>query len=726
MSKTVNTRVKLKYDTYANWNSVGSTFTPLKGEVIYYSDLSKFKVGDGETALNDLSYFTTDTGDYVTLSTSQTIAGVKTFNAPTNKSGTEQATAVFKTANGGQIIFGKEAGNSGSMIALDQVAGTRRLNLRASATAPGEMVWSQPESNSSLFYDVKNIYYQGSTGIQFTNFKSAGALGTDASGNLKKVTLATVATSGSYSDLSNLPDLADIATSGSYNDLINVPTIDSAISSTSTNAVQNKVIYTALSGKQASLTTAQLNACNSGITSSKVTTYDGYASQISAKQDKLTAGSNITISGSTISSSYTDTKNTAGSTEYGVTGSPLYLIGANTQGTNPTTNSSKYCYIQYGSLYSFGRRVAETYTEDSEHYIQTEAGFYKISGASTKNSDGTYNYVTILTTENLAETGLFVPMTGTINTPMSGGIHQKFAYDVQTSSGGLSPAGGGSVTTSTRYAEAFYGEKGFEYVYYWKDSNYSTDDSTALGSYGITYKPLEGTTNTGYYTDADVMLNEGLNIWKVSTSGYGTNTGYISFYPYLEYLSLLPDATIKYKSSGSTAVTTIDLKNLQTKLVSGTSIKTINSKSLLGSGNLSATDIIPTATTSARGIAYLSGFQRVDGTGYATSGYFFDTETGWMICYGTTGTISGAGNAVTFAKSFVGAPLVVVSPFTKSTTETTISTQYRNACTVRCYRNTSGNAYSSYNASTYYGSFILDTGNTESGYFSYVAIGRFK
>lgn len=580
MSKTVNTRVKLKYDTYDNWDSVGSTFTPLKGEVIYYSDLSKFKVGDGSTALNDLSYFA--------------------------------------------------------------------------------------------------------------------------------------------------PNLADVATSGSYNDLSDTPTIDTTISSTSTNALQNKVIYTALSGKQASLTTAQLNACNSGITSTKVTTYDGYASQISGKQDKLTAGSNITISGTTISSSYTDTKNTAGATAFGITGAPYYLIGASTQSDNPQTYSSAYCYIQTGSLYSNKHRVAETYTEDDEHYISTEAGFYKISGASTKNSDGTYNYVTILTTDNIAEKGLFVPMTGTINTPMSGGIHQKIAYDIQTSSGGLTPAGGGSATTSTRYAESFYGEKGFEYVYYGKDANYGTNDSTAVGSYGITYKPFDSVTNSGYYTTVDILLNEGLNIWRVYTNGYGTNTGSVSFSDYLECLSLLPNATIKYKSSGSSTTTTVDLKNLQTKLVSGTSIKTINSKSLLGSGNLAATDIIPTATVSEKGIAYLSGFQKVDGTGYATSGYFFDTETGWMICYGTTGSISGAGNIVTFAKSFVGAPLVVVSPFTKSTTETTISTQYRNACTVRCYRNTSGTASSSYNASTYYGSFILDTGNSESGYFSYIAIGRFK
>lgn len=142
----------------------------------------------------------------VTLATKQTITGEKTFNAPANSNGTEQATVIIKTANGGQIIFGKEGPNSGSMIGLDQVAGTRRLNFRASST-PGAIVWSQPESNSSLYYDVTNIYFRECTSVVFNNFANASALGTDSSGKLKKVSLATVATSGSYSDLKNKPTI---------------------------------------------------------------------------------------------------------------------------------------------------------------------------------------------------------------------------------------------------------------------------------------------------------------------------------------------------------------------------------------------------------------------------------------------------------------------------------------------------------------------------------------
>ena len=56
-------------------------------------------------------------------------------------------------------------------------------------------------------------------------------------------------------------------------------------------------LTTGLNSKQNTLTTAQLNAVNSGITSAKVTSYDEYAT---TKQDKLTAGTNITISANNV------------------------------------------------------------------------------------------------------------------------------------------------------------------------------------------------------------------------------------------------------------------------------------------------------------------------------------------------------------------------------------------------------------------------------------------
>lgn len=87
------------------------------------------------------------------LSGGNTFSGVQIVNAPTNISGTEQTTAKFKTSNGGSIMFGKEAENSGTMIRLDQTDGTCRLRFRSSATA-GAMVWEQPEKGAQLYIDL--------------------------------------------------------------------------------------------------------------------------------------------------------------------------------------------------------------------------------------------------------------------------------------------------------------------------------------------------------------------------------------------------------------------------------------------------------------------------------------------------------------------------------------------------------------------------------------------
>ena len=56
----------------------------------------------------------------------------------------------------GAVYFGKEGGNSGSMIRIDQVEGTPRLYFRASETA-GAIVWEQPEADSQVLFDVSKV-----------------------------------------------------------------------------------------------------------------------------------------------------------------------------------------------------------------------------------------------------------------------------------------------------------------------------------------------------------------------------------------------------------------------------------------------------------------------------------------------------------------------------------------------------------------------------------------
>lgn len=116
-----------------------------------------------------------DTSDYVKLTTDQTISGIKTFNAPTNVSGSETITTKFKTSNGGALIIGKEGANSGTMLRFDQVDGKCRLRFRSSATA-GSMVWEQPEKNASLYFDMGNSAGSGVNRVTLRNIAGTLAL----------------------------------------------------------------------------------------------------------------------------------------------------------------------------------------------------------------------------------------------------------------------------------------------------------------------------------------------------------------------------------------------------------------------------------------------------------------------------------------------------------------------------------------------------------------------
>lgn len=147
----------------------GIAYTPYGTTSIH---LISFPAKDGTFALtSDIPSLT----NYVTTDTAQTITGTKTFNAPTDVSGHETITTKFKTSNGGALIIGKEGQNSGTMLRFDQVDGTCRLRFRSS-TAPGTMVWSQPEKNAVLYFDMGNSAGSGVNRVTLRNVAGTLAL----------------------------------------------------------------------------------------------------------------------------------------------------------------------------------------------------------------------------------------------------------------------------------------------------------------------------------------------------------------------------------------------------------------------------------------------------------------------------------------------------------------------------------------------------------------------
>lgn len=163
------------------------------------------------------------------------------------------------------------------------VSGT--VTFSNSSTQPGQPGLKWKAVNSKTPYVG---YCTGSTDATFmvgslagTTYQTGLAIG-GSSGNLlwKGAKIATTNDiPAAYSHPSTHPasmitGLATVATSGSYNDLTNKPTIpaavtvDSALSSSSTNPVQNKVVNSALAGKAPSYTygTTDLTAGTSALT----------------------------------------------------------------------------------------------------------------------------------------------------------------------------------------------------------------------------------------------------------------------------------------------------------------------------------------------------------------------------------------------------------------------------------------------------------------------------
>lgn len=62
--KIINSRIQLKTDTWLNWYNKPN-FIPKKGEFIFYSDIQKFKIGDGIKKISELDYVNKDEPDSI-------------------------------------------------------------------------------------------------------------------------------------------------------------------------------------------------------------------------------------------------------------------------------------------------------------------------------------------------------------------------------------------------------------------------------------------------------------------------------------------------------------------------------------------------------------------------------------------------------------------------------------------------------------------------------------
>lgn len=120
--KTLTTRVQQKSDTSANW-AKATNFTPLKGEIIVYTDLNKIKIGDGVTKVGVLEFVSAKDAETLLGASLSTILNSSDVEIPTSKA---------------------------VLDALDDMFGMSELSLRASD-------WTGTESPYSQVVEVSGV-----------------------------------------------------------------------------------------------------------------------------------------------------------------------------------------------------------------------------------------------------------------------------------------------------------------------------------------------------------------------------------------------------------------------------------------------------------------------------------------------------------------------------------------------------------------------------------------
>ena len=374
-------------------------------------------------------------------------------------------------------------------------------------------------------YDIQDTTYTASSplSIDASNVISiATGTGDDqvALGNHTHSGYAASSHTHTTSEITNFPTLAAVATSGSYNDLSNKPTIpvvDSALSTTSTNPVQNKVIYSALGNKADTSSLAAVATSGSyNDLSNKPTIPPAYSlpAATASVLGGVTIGDNISVSSGKIS------VGTASTSSFGVVkiGSGINInngvisVSGGGGGGGTEYTSGDGIYIDPSSY-----TVSINYY--SSHFsIGTNGELLLVNGEpGTKiDNDGYYNY--------------WIQSTNNLNTSYPGNSRGNGAVDLQqyrdsndqVASGNFSVAMGSNNTASGYYSVAtgYYNTVRGDYSvatgYYNTVSGYY---SVAMGSNNI---------SSGYYSVVMGGNNISSGDYSVATGYYNTVSGYYS------------------------------------------------------------------------------------------------------------------------------------------------------------------------------------------------------
>ena len=174
--KILNTRVKQKIDTKANWDKAVN-FVPLKGEIIVYSDLNKIKVGDGAKKVGELPFLADNDTKVTSAANHYTPTADSSAQLSVDASSTTTA-----TWNSTQLVTGVNLQRD----AKGHVTGVTVDSIKMPAN---------PDTHQS----IKTLNTSNTAAQTVSSSETIAGSGT--------INLHKVAKTGSYNDLNNKPDL---------------------------------------------------------------------------------------------------------------------------------------------------------------------------------------------------------------------------------------------------------------------------------------------------------------------------------------------------------------------------------------------------------------------------------------------------------------------------------------------------------------------------------------